>query len=161
MLRATRQAGQLPGSGVAVTCQQRSESAGGLWLYLREDWAEDNTGRCKAGIPGEIGFKTKPEIAELAQLRDAGTQLGGVAVASIDDHQIARKGPSHGPTGFARALGGRYAISDLGFATKPTAGPGSHAKGAAMHPMRSPSRSLPWGCVRRRGTRSNGARRHE
>jgi hypothetical protein len=33
----------------------------------------------------------------LAQLCDAGTQLGGVAVASIDDHQIARKVRLTGP----------------------------------------------------------------
>ena len=32
-------------------------------LYLPKDWAEDNERRCKAGIPEEIGFKTKPEIA--------------------------------------------------------------------------------------------------
>jgi SRSO17 transposase len=32
-------------------------------LYLPTDWAEDNERRCKAGIPEEIGFKTKPEIA--------------------------------------------------------------------------------------------------
>jgi SRSO17 transposase len=32
-------------------------------LYLPKNWAEDNERRCKAGIPEEIGFKTKPEIA--------------------------------------------------------------------------------------------------
>jgi SRSO17 transposase len=37
-------------------------------LYLPKDWAEDNERRCKAGIPEEIGFKTKPEIA-LEQIR--------------------------------------------------------------------------------------------
>jgi SRSO17 transposase len=37
-------------------------------LYLPQDWASDRVRRRKAGIPKEIGFKTKPEIA-LEQLR--------------------------------------------------------------------------------------------
>jgi hypothetical protein len=32
-------------------------------LYLPEDWAGDDKRRRKAGVPEEIGFKTKPEIA--------------------------------------------------------------------------------------------------
>jgi SRSO17 transposase len=32
-------------------------------LYLPEDWAADNKRRRKAGVPEEISFKTKPEIA--------------------------------------------------------------------------------------------------
>ncbi len=32
-------------------------------LYLPRDWAEDESRRHKAGVPKEIGFKTKPEIA--------------------------------------------------------------------------------------------------
>ena len=39
-------------------------------LYLPEDWAEDGERRRKAGVPEEISFKTKPEIA-LEQLRRA------------------------------------------------------------------------------------------
>src|SRR5674536_104445 len=37
-------------------------------LYLPQDWAEDRNRRRKAGVPEEISFKTKPEIA-LDQLR--------------------------------------------------------------------------------------------
>ena len=37
-------------------------------LYLPQDWAEDAARRRKAGVPEEIGFKTKPEIA-LEQMR--------------------------------------------------------------------------------------------
>jgi len=37
-------------------------------LYLPADWAEDGERRRKAGVPEEISFKTKPEIA-LEQLR--------------------------------------------------------------------------------------------
>ena len=39
-------------------------------LYLPQDWAKDRERRRKAGIPQEIGFQTKPEIA-LDQLRFA------------------------------------------------------------------------------------------
>jgi len=39
-------------------------------LYLPKDWAKDRARRRKAGVPKEISFKTKPEIA-LDQLRGA------------------------------------------------------------------------------------------
>ena len=32
-------------------------------LYLPEDWAEDSKRRRKTGVPEDVGFKTKPEIA--------------------------------------------------------------------------------------------------
>ena len=37
-------------------------------LYLPKDWVEDESRRRKAGVPAEISFKTKPEIA-LEQIR--------------------------------------------------------------------------------------------
>ena len=49
-------------------------------LYLPEEWAQDRERRAKAGVPEEIGFKTKPEIA-LEQIRaacQAGLPLGVV-----------------------------------------------------------------------------------
>jgi SRSO17 transposase len=49
-------------------------------LYLPEDWAADPIRRAKAGVPGDIGFLTKPEIA-LAQVGaavDAGLAPGVV-----------------------------------------------------------------------------------
>jgi SRSO17 transposase len=39
-------------------------------LYLPKNWAEDGTRRKKAGVPEEIGFATKPQIA-LEQIRQA------------------------------------------------------------------------------------------
>jgi SRSO17 transposase len=47
-------------------------------LYLPKDWAEDGVRRGKAGVPSEIAFKTKPEIA-LEQIQwacDAGLPRG-------------------------------------------------------------------------------------
>ena len=32
-------------------------------LYLPQDWAEDSKRRCKVGVPEDIRFKTKPELA--------------------------------------------------------------------------------------------------
>jgi SRSO17 transposase len=49
-------------------------------LYLPEEWAADGKRRRKTGVPQEIGFKTKPEIA-LEQLRwacEAGIARGVV-----------------------------------------------------------------------------------
>jgi SRSO17 transposase len=49
-------------------------------LYLPEEWAADRERRRKTGVPEEISFKTKPEIA-LAQLRwacEAGVARGVV-----------------------------------------------------------------------------------
>lgn len=49
-------------------------------LYLPKDWAEDGERRRKVGVPKEVAFKTKPEIA-LDQLRwacEAGIRRGVV-----------------------------------------------------------------------------------
>ena len=38
-------------------------------LYLPKEWASDRNRRRKVGVPDEISFKTKPEIAEDPPLR--------------------------------------------------------------------------------------------
>jgi SRSO17 transposase len=60
-------------------------------LYLPETWAEDPGRRAKAGVPAEIGFATKPQIA-LGQIRQAladsvpvGTVLGDAGYGDETD----------------------------------------------------------------------------
>jgi SRSO17 transposase len=64
-------------------------------LYLPKDWAEDPARRAKAGVPLEIGFKTKPEIA-LEQLRwacEAGLPRGVVLMdAAYGNDSRLRRG---------------------------------------------------------------------
>jgi SRSO17 transposase len=57
-------------------------------LYLPKDWAEDEARRRKAGVPKEVSFKTKPEIA-LEQLRwacEAGIPRGVVLMDPAYGH---------------------------------------------------------------------------
>lgn len=49
-------------------------------LYMPKEWADDDECRRKAGVPEEIGFKTKPEIAveQVRWAREAGLRRGVV-----------------------------------------------------------------------------------
>src|SRR6266852_3263980 len=65
------QLGKQDNCQVAVTLSIANHHAslpGAYQLYLPQDWASDRQRRRKAGVPEEVGFKTKPEIA-LEQLR--------------------------------------------------------------------------------------------
>ena len=70
VLRPAGQAGQLPGGGDAVARQPHGQPAGAYRLYLPQEWADDRCAGAKAGVPEEIAFQTKPEIA-LDQIRAA------------------------------------------------------------------------------------------
>src|SRR5919108_123931 len=60
------QLGKQANCQVAVTLSLANHAASlpvAYRLYLPKDWAEDQIRRHKVGVPDEIGFKTKPEIA--------------------------------------------------------------------------------------------------
>jgi SRSO17 transposase len=67
----------------------------GFELYLPADWAGDPARRAKAGVPPELGFRTKPQIA-LAQIRRAlaegvppGVILGDAGYGIDTDFRLA------------------------------------------------------------------------
>jgi len=67
------QVGRQDNCQVAVSLSAANEQASlpiAYRLYLPEAWADDPERRAKAGVPGEIAFATKPQIA-LAQIRAA------------------------------------------------------------------------------------------
>jgi SRSO17 transposase len=58
--------GKVGNCQIAVTCCYTDPQATwpvGVRLYLPKAWAEDPDRRCKARIPNEVPFQTKPEIA--------------------------------------------------------------------------------------------------
>lgn len=79
------QVGKQDNCRVAVSLSIATESASlpiGFRLYLPESWTEDKKRRKKSGIPEEIAFRTKPQIA-LAQIKKAVEEnvMRGVVVA--------------------------------------------------------------------------------
>jgi SRSO17 transposase len=67
------QVGQQENCRVAVSLSVATEQASlpiAWWLYLPEIWAKDSERRKQTGIPEEISFATKPEIA-LQQIHEA------------------------------------------------------------------------------------------
>ena len=63
-------------------------------LYLPQDWADDPARRAVAGVPSDVAFQTKPEIA-LRQIRQAHADGLPTAVALMD--------PAYGNNGALRA----------------------------------------------------------
>src|SRR5215203_2370203 len=125
-------------------------------LYLPKDWSEDNSRRRKAGVPEDISFKTKLEIA-LDQIRWA-CEMGLPGDLVLID------------AGFGHDAKLRTGITELGklyvAGIQPQTlvwAPGTRAAGhprgvAAMPPMRSRSSTSLWRCRRKRGARSRGER---
>lgn len=67
------QVGKQENCRVAVSLSVTTETSSmpvAFQLYLPEVWSEDKTRRRKAGVPEEVSFRTKPQIA-LAQIRRA------------------------------------------------------------------------------------------
>jgi SRSO17 transposase len=80
------QLGKRDNCQVAVTLAVANDAASlpiAYQLYLPEPWASDRTRRRKAGVPAEVGFLTKPEIA-LRQITAAVEQGVPVGVVLAD-----------------------------------------------------------------------------
>jgi SRSO17 transposase len=80
--------GKVGNCQLAVTCCYADPQATwpvGVRLYLPKSWAEDSERRCKARVPADVSFQTKPEIALmlLDQARAWGVPHRGV-VADAD-----------------------------------------------------------------------------
>ncbi|MFZ0591601.1 MAG: IS701 family transposase [Bryobacteraceae bacterium] len=78
-----RHVGKEDNCQVAVTLSLTTEEASmpiAFQLYLPEVWAEDEQRRKKAGVPKEVGFQTKPEIAlgQIERARQRGLPRGVV-----------------------------------------------------------------------------------
>jgi SRSO17 transposase len=66
---------------VSLSLANRHGSLPVAWrLYLPQDWAADRARRRKAGVPEQIGFRTKPQIAldQVQQAYEAGLPRGVV-----------------------------------------------------------------------------------
>ena len=98
-------------------------------LYLPEDWAADSKRRRKTGVPEEIGFKTKPEIAleQIAAACKAGLPRGVVLMdAGYGCNTDLRAG--------IRALGLRYVAGIMPQTTVWAAGHGAAAAEEVVGP---------------------------
>jgi SRSO17 transposase len=77
------QVGKQDNCQVAVSLSMTTESASmpiAFNLYLPEVWAKDKEGREKAGVPKEVTFQTKPQIAlaQIERARERGVPVGVV-----------------------------------------------------------------------------------
>lgn len=97
-------------------------------LYLPKEWAEDGARRDKAGVPLEIGFKSKPEIA-LEQIRwacEAGLPRGvGLMDAAYGNDSRLRAGMT--------ALGVTYVAGILPNSLMWPSGAGPQRRGKPMN----------------------------
>jgi SRSO17 transposase len=68
-LRPVGQAGQLPSGGQPVGATHQASLPIAYRLYLPKEWAENADRRAKCGVPEDVVFQTKPEIA-FQQMRE-------------------------------------------------------------------------------------------
>ena len=80
VLRPARQAGQLPGAGLAHAGRAEVPVCVGLRLFLPEDWCADAARRTAAGVPEAIGYRPKWQIAldEIDRVLASGARFGCV-----------------------------------------------------------------------------------
>jgi SRSO17 transposase len=99
----------------------------GRSLYLPEDWAADEERRELAGIPEEVMFATKPELAGslLQDAHDLGTRAGFVAGDEVYGGRDLRRGVRERGLGYVLAVRSNYPVtlrSDRATTVKKAAG---------------------------------------
>lgn len=85
----------------------------GRALYLPEGWAADEERRELAGVPDEITFKTKPQLAGdlLQHAHDQGIRAGFVAGDEVYGGRDLRKSIRARGTGYVLAVRSNYAVT--------------------------------------------------
>jgi SRSO17 transposase len=85
----------------------------GRALYLPEGWAADEERRELAGVPGEITFETKPQLAGdlLQHAHDQGIRAGFVAGDEVYGGRDLRKSIRARGTGYVLAIRSSYAVT--------------------------------------------------
>jgi SRSO17 transposase len=164
------QLGKQDNCQVAVTLSLATQAASlpvAYRLYLPQDWAEDPVRRQKTGVPEEIPFQTKPEIA-LDQIRaalEAGLPRAVVLMdAAYGNDTGLREGVSALGLSYVAGILSNTSVWAHGTAprcrrSRGRAGAGRRSGCAGMRST-SRSRSRRWrsGCRQRPGPRSPGAR---
>jgi SRSO17 transposase len=125
-------------------------------LYLPKDWAEDQSRRHKAGVPEEVSFKTKPQIA-LEHIRWACKRgLPGDLVlldAGYGHDSKLRTGITELEKVYVAGIQPQTLVWVPG-----TRHSGRQRRDAAMRPMRPRSRMSRWDYIRKHGARLLGAK---
>jgi SRSO17 transposase len=85
----------------------------GRALYLPEGWAADEERRELAGVPDEITFETKPQLAGdlLQHAHDQGIRAGFVAADEVHGGRDLRKSIRARGTGYVPAIRSSYAVT--------------------------------------------------
>jgi SRSO17 transposase len=85
----------------------------GRALYLPEGWAADEERRALAGVPDEITFETKPQLAGdlLQHAHDQGIRAGFVAGDEVYGGRDLRKSIRARGTGYVLAIRSNYAVT--------------------------------------------------
>jgi SRSO17 transposase len=85
----------------------------GRSLYLPEAWAADEERRELAGVPEEVTFKTKPQLAGdlLQHAHDQGIRAGFVAGDEVYGGRDLRKGIRERGTGYVLAVRSSYMVT--------------------------------------------------
>ncbi|BCG82667.1 hypothetical protein MesoLj113b_62090 [Mesorhizobium sp. 113-3-3] len=163
------QLGKQDNCQVAVSLSVATEQASlpvAYQLYLPEGWANDPDRRAKAGVPEDVIFRTKPEIA-LAQIRaalEAGVSRGVVlADAGYGNDTAFRTGLTK--VGLTYVVGVQSSIRLWSPGTQPLPpkpwsgrGPRPRAFGGRLNMRRSQPRNWRKRCPRTPGTWLLGAR---